>query len=192
MLMPSGCVWCTCAAGTNACSKRLDRRARHRGVELAAHEVGDHVLVAHLVALDQRQHLVEAQGREAAAAHRREIAARALDPHDRALDARVIDGRALRGGVAAAEVRDGAIGAQQVRRLHELVEHVAGGPAVAGPEVGGRGDQFGRSAHRPPVPSARSAAMRSKRPEARRAATGSAAAPRALRALAQSGRTSVL
>ena len=42
--------------------QRLDRGARRGRVQLAAGEVGDHVLVAHLVALHQRQDLVEAQG----------------------------------------------------------------------------------------------------------------------------------
>ena len=73
-LMPSGCVWWTCGAGTNACSSVSIEAARHRRVELAAREVGDHVLVAHLVALDQRQHLVEPQAGEVLRAHRREVA----------------------------------------------------------------------------------------------------------------------
>ena len=46
--------------------QRLDRGARRRGVDLAAGEVSDHVLVAHLVALEQRQHLLEPQRREVA------------------------------------------------------------------------------------------------------------------------------
>ncbi len=175
--------------------QRLDRGSRHGGIELAAHEVGDHLLVAHGVARDQRQHLLQAERREALRPHRGEVAARALDPHDRALGARVVDGRALGRGVAAAEVRDRAIGAQQVGGVHEGIQRIARSRAVGGPEVGSGCDELGRSAHRAPrIASAaeRSAAMRSVRPDERRAATGSAAAPSACRALAQSGRTSVL
>ncbi len=193
--MPSGCVWWTCGAGTKACSSvSIDGRGM-AGIELAAHEVGDHLLVAHLVARDQRQHLLQAQRGEALRPHRGEIAARALDPHDRALDARVVDGRALGRRVAAAEVRDGAVGAQQVRGVHERVERIARRSAVRGPEVGGGRDELGGGAHRAPriaSVAARSAAMRSVRPDERSAATGSSAAPSARRALAQSGRTSVL
>src|SRR3954447_23452528 len=74
-LMPSGWVWWTCGAGTNAGSR---------------------------VSIEQR------------GAHRGEVAAGPLDPHDRDLAAGVVARRALGGGVAAAEVRDGAVGAQEV------------------------------------------------------------------------------
>ena len=181
--------------GHEGVQQRLDRRPRHRRVELAAHEVRDHLLVAHRGPGHQRQHLVEPQRGEAGAAHRREVAARALDPHHRPLDARMVDRGALRGGVSAAEVRDRAVGSEQVRGAHQLVEHIARRAAVGGPEVGGRGDQLGGGAHRAPrVASSaeRSAAIRSKRPDARSSCTGCSAAPSAVRALAQSGRTSEL
>ena len=97
--------------------QRLDRAARRRGVELAAREVGDHVLVGHLVAVHQREHLVELERGEVLAPHRREVRARALDPHDVDLLAGVILRPPLRRGVAAAEVRDRAVGAEQVRGL---------------------------------------------------------------------------
>ena len=70
--------------------ERLDRRARHRRVELAAREVGDHLLVGHRVALDERQDLVEPEAGEARRVDRREIAARALDPEHRRLAAGVV------------------------------------------------------------------------------------------------------
>ena len=168
--------------------QRLDRRPRHRGIELAAHEVRDHLLVAHLRASDQREDFLQAQHREALRPDRGEVAARALDPHHGALVAGVIDGGALGRGVAAAEVGDGAVGAQQVRRAHECGEGI-GHVAVRAPEIGSGGDQLGRGAHGVPP---RSAAIRAKRPDARSAAMGSSAAPSALRACAQSGRTSVL
>ena len=127
-LMPSGCVWWTCGAGTNACSSVSIEAARHRGVELAAREVGDHVLVAHLVALDQRQHLVEPQAGEVLA----RPSSRGREPEPLThitgdLAAGVVDRRALGRRVAAAEVRDRAVGAEQVRGEHELAEHVVVG-----------------------------------------------------------------
>jgi len=55
--------------------ERLDRRARHRPVDLAAREVLDHLLVAHRLALRERQDLVEPQSGEPAGEDRREVAA---------------------------------------------------------------------------------------------------------------------
>ena len=131
--------------------QRLDRAPRHRGIELAAREVGDHVLVAHLLALDQRQHLVEPQAGEVLWPHRGEVAARALDPHDWNLAAGVVDRGALGGRVAAAEVRHRAVGAEQVGGEHELREHVLRGPAVGGPQVLGVIDEWRDDAHCTPV-----------------------------------------
>ena len=178
--MPSGCVWWTCGAGTNACSSVSIDGPRHGGVELAAHEVGDHVLVAHLVARDQRQHLLQAQRREARGAHRGEVAARALDPHDRALGAGVVDGRCPwpRCCRRRSSRRRGRRRAGSRRARGRRADRPARVP-FGGPEVGGGGDQLGGGAHRAPHRSARSAAMRSERPDARSAATGSSAAPSA-------------
>ena len=119
--------------------QRLDRRARRGRVGLAAREVGDHVLVAHLLALEQRQHLLEAQRREVLALHRREVAARPLHPHDALLAADVVGRGPLRRRVAAAEVRHRAVRAEQVRGEQDLAERVVRdrarilGPAVLGP-----------------------------------------------------------
>jgi hypothetical protein len=66
-------VWCTCGAGTKACSSVSIDGARRGGVELATREVGDHVLVGHLVAVHQRQHLVELEAGEVLGTHRRQI-----------------------------------------------------------------------------------------------------------------------
>jgi hypothetical protein len=141
--------------------QRLDRAARHRGVELAAREVGDHLLVAHRVALEQRQHLVELEPREVLPAHRGQVRAGALDPQHRDLAPRVVAGRALRGGVAAAEVGDGTVLAQQVRGEQQLVEQVARRRSARGPEVGDVGDQRRLDAHRATSWASRSAAIRS-------------------------------
>ena len=66
-MIASGCVWSTCAAGTNACSSvSIDGRG-WSGDKPAAAEVVDHLGVGHLVALAQRQDLVEAERGEAGA-----------------------------------------------------------------------------------------------------------------------------
>jgi hypothetical protein len=127
--------------------KRLDRGARHLRVELAAGEVGDHVLVAHLGALHQRQHLVHAQAGEVLGPHRGEVRAGALDPHHVDLAARVVDRPALGGGVAAAEVGHRAVGAQQVRGEHEMVEDVAVWRTTRRPEIVDVVDEWGDDAH---------------------------------------------
>jgi hypothetical protein len=128
--------------------QRLDRGAWHRRVELAAREIGNHRLVAHLGALHQRQHLVHTQAGEVLRSHRREVAARALDPHHRDLTARVVDRRALGRRISPAEVRHGPIGAEQMRREHELVEGVGLRCAAFGPEVVDAVDDRGHRAHR--------------------------------------------
>ncbi len=177
--------------------QRLDRRARRGRVGLAAGEVGDHVLVGHLVALDEREHLLQAQRREVLRAHRREVAARPLDPHDALLTADVVGRRALRGGVAAAEVRHRTVAAEQVRGEQDLPERVVGHRArVLGPAVLGPVDHPCQRCHRPhppatPAVAPRSFETRSTYPDERCAATGSSAAPPSARTFAHSGRTSV-
>jgi hypothetical protein len=141
--------------------QRLDRGARSRRVDLAAGEVGDHVLVGHLVAVEHGQHLVQPERREVAAAHRREVAARALDPHHVDLAADVVGRGALRRRVPAAEVRDGAIGPEQVRREQHLAERVPGDVAGGRPAVVRRRDQLRHRRHRPQPPATVTVAPRS-------------------------------
>ena len=113
--------------GDEGVQQRLDRAARHRRVDLAAREVGDHLLVAHRLARHQWQHLVEAQAGDVAALHRREVASRALDPHDGDLAARVVGRDHLGRGVPAAEVGHRPVGAQQAGREDQPVQLVGGG-----------------------------------------------------------------
>ena len=91
--------------------QRLDRAARRAGVELAAREVGDHLLVAHLVAFKQRQDLSEAQRGEVGV--RSTLISRSLpDPFTHIVEtSRPTWSMAgpLRGRVAAAVVGDGAV-----------------------------------------------------------------------------------
>ena len=146
--------------------QRLDRRARRRRVDLAARQVGDHVLVAHLLALEHGEHLVQSQRREVLALHRRQVAARALDPHHVDLAADVVGRRALGRRVAAAEVRHRAVGAEQVRGEQDLPERVAGHLAASRPAILGRRDHLRERRHRPQPPATetvdpRSATIRS-------------------------------
>ena len=100
----------------------LDRRTWHQRIQLAACEIGDHLLVAHRIALCEREDLVDAQPGEAAPADRGEVAAGALHPQHRQLAARVIELARLDGRVPAAEVHDPTFGCEQVRAVDERVE----------------------------------------------------------------------
>ena len=128
--------------------QRLYRAARHRRIELTARQVGDHLLVAHLPPLDQREHLVELEPREVLGPHRGEVGTRALDPHHTDLTPGVVSGRALRRRVPTAEVRDRAIRSEQVGGQDELREDVLRGRAAGGPEVFDVVDERGHGAHR--------------------------------------------
>ncbi len=153
--------------GDESVQERLDRGPRHRRIEHAAREVGDHLLVAHLGALDQGLDLVQAQRREVPTLHRRQIGAGALHPQGPQLAPDVVGAEALRRGVPAAVVGDAAIGAEEARREHELVQGGARElPGAGGPKrLDGR-RLLGRRAHlfHPlaiVTPAPRSAAIRS-------------------------------
>jgi hypothetical protein len=76
--------------GREGVQQGLDRGARHRRGQLAAREVGDHLLVAHRVALAQWHDLVLAQAGEAARLDRRQVASGPLDPQHGRLAAGVV------------------------------------------------------------------------------------------------------
>ena len=123
------------------------------GSDLATGEVGDHLLVAHLLALEHRQRLIEPQRREVLAPHRRQITPRPLHPHHIDLTTHVIDRAPLRRRVAATEVRHRPIGPEQVRSQQHLLERIAGELGV------GRRDQLHERGHAVTPP--RSAVIRS-------------------------------
>ena len=102
--------------GDEGVQQRLDRRARHRRVELTACEVGDHLLVAHRVALEQRHDLVEAQAGEAGGGDRSQVAARPLDPQDVRLASGVVGLAHLDGGVAAPKLTTARSAASRFER----------------------------------------------------------------------------
>ena len=130
----------------------LDRGARRAWVELTTGEVGDHLLVAHLLTLEQRHHVVEAQLDEVAGPHRRQIGARALHPHHRQPAAEMICPDALRRGVPPTEVRNCSIGAEQVRGEQQLPEQVVRNRPGIRPAVLGRRDPPRKRAHWPHPP----------------------------------------
>ena len=76
--------------GREGVEQGLDRGTRHRRVQLAAREVGHHLLVAHRIAFAQRHDLVLAQAREAARLDRRQVAPGPLDPQHGRLAAGVV------------------------------------------------------------------------------------------------------
>ena len=82
--------------------QRLDRRARRIGLDEAAREVRDHLLVGHRVALAEREQIVEPEPREVGRRDRREIGAAALDPDHAPLATEVVAFDELCRGVASA------------------------------------------------------------------------------------------
>ena len=79
--------------GQERVQERLDRRARRIGLDEAAREVGDHLLVGHRVTLAERQQLVEPEAREVGRRDRREVGAAALDPDHAPLATEVVASR---------------------------------------------------------------------------------------------------
>ena len=145
-MIASGCVWSTWSAGDERVQERLDRRPWLVGADGAAQEVVDHLRVVHRVAVAERKHLVEAQPGEARARDRRQIGAGALDPEHAHLAPRVVGDRLLRRRVAAADIRERAVGAEQVRAVDEALEHAQAARGTLVPAIVGSGDavQHGR------------------------------------------------
>ena len=115
--------------------ERLDGRPRLRGHEGAAEEVVDHLRVLHLLALDQRQDLVEPERGEAFGRDRREVGAGALDPEDARLASEVVTRDPFRRRVSAALVGERSIGPEQVRAIDEACERVEPGRGGGVPEI---------------------------------------------------------
>ena len=99
--------------------------------------------------LAQREQLVEPQAGEAGGSDRREIGSGALDPEHAGLTAGMVDDRSLRRGIAAADVRQRAVGAEEIRAVDER-------------RRGRRGPPPARSSHRSlAAPGCRAAGRRS-------------------------------
>src|SRR3954447_13737151 len=102
--------------------QRLDRRARLIRHKPAAAEVVDHLGIGHLLALTQRQDVLEAERGEARPSDRRQVGSGALHPERPDLAACVVDARAFRRGIPAANVRERAIGSEQIGAIDELIQ----------------------------------------------------------------------
>jgi hypothetical protein len=86
--------------GQEAVQQRLDGRPRATGLLEGEAQVVDHLLVAHVVALEQGEHVVHAHAGEVLAPDRLEVGARALDPQHALLAPAVVALHRLDRGVA--------------------------------------------------------------------------------------------
>ena len=122
-----------------AVQRRVDRGRARIEIEGAVVEERHHLVLVREATIDrlQAQELVEIEGREAVELHRAEVAARALDPQH--LDRRAgqrIGAHELGRGVAAAEIGDAQIAADEVRAIEQQSRFVElGGDGVV-PQIG--------------------------------------------------------
>ena len=107
-----------------AVEEGLDRRPRRARLLEAAREVVDHLLVAHVVAVEERQHLGEAHAGKVPARHALEVRAAALDAQDPDRPAEDVGLGELHRRVAPAPDRERRLGADPARDLHELVDEI--------------------------------------------------------------------
>ena len=107
-----------------AVEERLDRRPGRARLLEAAREVVDHLLVAHVVALEEREHLGEAHAGKVPARHALEVRPAALDPQDPDRPAEEVGLGELDRRVSPAPDRERRLGADPARDLHELVDEI--------------------------------------------------------------------
>ena len=107
-----------------AVEEGLDRRPGRARLLEAAREVVDHLLVAHVVALEEREHLGEAHAGEVPARHALEVRPAALDPQDPDRPAEEVGLGELDRRVSPAPDRERRLGADPARDLHELVDEI--------------------------------------------------------------------
>ena len=110
--------------GQEAVEQGLDGRARARGLLQRVGEVVHHLLVAHVLAFEQGQHVVHAHAGEVLHLDALEIGAAALHPQHARRPVPVIALVPLDRGVAAAPHHEGGLGADQPGRVDEEIEIV--------------------------------------------------------------------
>src|SRR5215468_11114709 len=110
--------------GQEAVQERLDGGARARRLLQGMREVVDHLLIAHVLALEQRQHVVHADAGKVLLLDALEIGARSLDAEHADLAAAVVPLRELDRGVAAAPHHERGLGADEPRAVHEKAEAI--------------------------------------------------------------------
>ena len=124
-----------------AVQRRVDRGRARVEIERAVVEQRHHLVLMREAAIDgaEAEQLVEIEGREAVELHRADVAARALDPEhpDRLARQRILLVE-LRRGVAAAEIGDAQIAAEQVRAVEQEVRRVEGRRVLVVPQIGQR------------------------------------------------------
>ncbi len=124
--------------GHETVQRRIDRACAWIEIEGAMVEERDHLVLVREAAVNrlQAQELVEIEGREAVELHRAEVAARAFDPQH--LDRRAgqwVGPHEFGGGVAAAEIGDAQIAAEQVGAVEQLPRFVELGGVSVVPEI---------------------------------------------------------
>jgi hypothetical protein len=100
--------------GNERVQQRLYGAPRHVRLELATGEVVHHLLVAHLLAVFEREYLVELESGKLPGLYGRQVATRTLDPEDVHLPPGMIAFSGLRRGVTAPVVGHRAVRAEQV------------------------------------------------------------------------------
>ena len=124
-----------------AVQRRVDRGRARVEIERAVVEERHHLVLVREPAIEalQAEQLVQVEGREAVELHRADIAARALDPEhlDRLAGQRVLFVELGR-GVAAAEIGDAQVAAEQVRAVEQQARRVEAGRVRVVPQIGQR------------------------------------------------------
>jgi hypothetical protein len=95
---------------------------RHVGCELATGQVGDHLLVAHLLPLLEREYFVELETRKLPSLYGRQVRSRTFHPQNVDLAPGVVPLCSLGRGIAASVVGDGAVPPQQVGTVGQRFE----------------------------------------------------------------------
>ena len=121
-----------------AVQRRVDRGRARIEIEGAMVEQRDHLVLVREAAIDrlQAKELVEIERREAVELHRADVAARSLDPqhHDRRAGQR-IDALDLGRRVAAAEIGDAEVAAEQVRAIEQQARLIEPGSVGVVPQI---------------------------------------------------------
>ena len=129
------------AVRDEAVQRRIDRSRARIEVERAMVVERDHLVLVLEAAIDRFEavELVHSERREAVELHRADVAAGAFDPKDLSWSAgQGIGGGQLGGRVAAAEIGDAQVAAEQVRPIEEEARFIEGRRMLIVPEVGQR------------------------------------------------------
>jgi hypothetical protein len=110
--------------GEKAVQQGFDRRTHAARFLQRVREIAHHLLVGHLVALEEGGDVVHPHAREILALDRLQIGAAALDPEHRDLAAAVIALAGLERGVAPTPDDERGLGTDETRGVDEKIEFV--------------------------------------------------------------------